>query len=671
MPSFRWLHLTDLHLGAPKQKALWTDNVLTDFLDDLARHRDRLGGMLDLVCFTGDLVFSGTKKEFEALDLWLQHLYKKFEQRGLGRPYFLAVPGNHDLVRPTDASAARALIDGFSDDRTLTVPPLVKAAFAPYVAFWKRLKLPRPELSHGIMPGDFATTIDCEGYQLGVVGLNSAALHLTGDDDLAGKMVLSEDQLSAVCGGDVGAWFKERHATLLLSHHPPAWLRERTRFETELSRPGRFVAHLCGHLHEPDVEEVSKGDGPPQRRWLGRSFFGLDKIRGEIQRSHGYRVGVLRFDGTENAGLSALPRAAHRREDGTFGFGREERSDYEGDAPQTAERRVPLAAPPPPLMNPQPAGTPYDPSWYIRRGQEERAQRMLEEGTPLLVLGPARYGKSYFIKHVAAALSRSGAFRCITVDCGGLSGTSDELLWEFALQLAGDDTGLQRALTKRWEEKQLPTKARLRKFLVQDILKPTSKKVLLVLDHTDRVLEHAGFSEVAELLRALLADEKYDARLRLVVAAATTRMAYDVAASALLDSLTLIELKDLSREQIATLAARYGRFATSDIDGLIAHVAGHPNLLRSYFFEAVIRGSTLGKVIRDPAFSGQLVRRMRKMLSAPVADQAAVSRWAQGDPAPLAEKVSDWLRRTGLLTDDGARLRCEFYRQLFLPERGR
>ena len=78
--------------------------------------------------FTGDLVFSGTEKEFKALEVWLQRLYDKFEAQGLGKPAFLAVPGNHDLVRPTDAEAARALIDGFSDERTLAAHPLVQAA---------------------------------------------------------------------------------------------------------------------------------------------------------------------------------------------------------------------------------------------------------------------------------------------------------------------------------------------------------------------------------------------------------------------------------------------------------------------------------------------------------------------------------------------------------------
>ena len=39
---------------------------------------------------------------------------------------------------------------------------------------------------------------------------------------------------------------------LLMTHHPPTWLTTKAREELygEIAPPGRFVAHLYGHMHE-------------------------------------------------------------------------------------------------------------------------------------------------------------------------------------------------------------------------------------------------------------------------------------------------------------------------------------------------------------------------------------------------------------------------------------
>lgn len=668
MLTFRWLHLTDLHLGAPKHKALWTDNVLTGFMEDLSGLRTTLRGPLDLLCFTGDLVFSGAAHEFTALQEWLERLYEKLAQRGLGRPAFLAVPGNHDLTRPADAAAARALIDGLPVDQPLTIPPLVSDAFANYAAFWQALKLPRPALHHGLLPGDFATTIPCGGYQIGVIGLNSTALQLTGDEDLAGKLLLSEDQLSAVCDGDVGAWLAQRHLTLLLSHHPPAWLRERERFESELAPPGRFFLHLCGHLHEPESHESSRGDGPAQRRWLGRSFFGLDRIRGEVQRSHGYRVGELRFEGQE-ARLRSLPRWAQRREDGTFGFLPDSRFYFQHGAPYTPERTLALALPPPPLARPQAAGLHYDPDWYVPRGPEESARELLHQGKSLLVLGPAHFGKSHFIEAVTRPLVAEQAFWRLTVDCTTLALEPAALFRDFANALTEDDEARQDQVGRRWQSQGLTEKVRLRNFLVQDLLRPAPGPVLLVLENADAVLTNEAFQGLFELLRSLV--DNYQ-QLRLLVAAATSRIAFSFDTSALRDRLELIELKDLDRPQLEGLASRYGSFQAADLDALVAHAAGHPYLLRSYLYEAARRRAALQAVIADASFTEKLTGQMQSWLrDVPRNHQAAVARFADGEREPMAPELHNWLRRARFLSDDEKELRCALYRRLFQRIGGR
>ena len=107
MSKFTWLHLTDLHRGMKVQEHLWS-NVRDKFFDDLKRLHAQIGH-LDAVLFTGDLVRSGAADEFNQLSKLLDKLWEHFDKLGLN-PILLAVPGNHDLVRPsTKAPAVRLL----------------------------------------------------------------------------------------------------------------------------------------------------------------------------------------------------------------------------------------------------------------------------------------------------------------------------------------------------------------------------------------------------------------------------------------------------------------------------------------------------------------------------------------------------------------------------------
>ena len=100
---FGWLHLTDLHLGMDEQGSLLP--ALKDrFFEDLKSLHDKCGHW-DLVIFSGDLTQSGKAEEFQKVDDFLGQLWDRFQALGC-QPSFLAVPGNHDLMRPNAKSAA-------------------------------------------------------------------------------------------------------------------------------------------------------------------------------------------------------------------------------------------------------------------------------------------------------------------------------------------------------------------------------------------------------------------------------------------------------------------------------------------------------------------------------------------------------------------------------------
>src|SRR6266496_3398894 len=166
MVDFNWLHLTDLHLGMDGSRDLWP-NVEETFFDDLQYLVDKVGP-LDLVLFTGDLVQRGSIKEFEQVDRLLEKFWPEISKNG-SKPKLLAVPGNHDLVRPKKLEDPALLIlmklwndpdvqKPFWDNPQSAQRKLVDKAFANYMQWWQTTQVPKPDVysKEYMLPGDFS-----------------------------------------------------------------------------------------------------------------------------------------------------------------------------------------------------------------------------------------------------------------------------------------------------------------------------------------------------------------------------------------------------------------------------------------------------------------------------------------------------------------------------------
>lgn len=333
--SINWLHLTDLHQGLKDQDWLWP-SVKERFFEDLARLHGRAGPW-DLVLFTGDLTQRGTAEEFDRLTETLEEIWEHLAKLG-STPALVAVPGNHDLVRP-DARGPRGSVvkairqwhqdremrDDFWSRAGNEYRALVEEAFAPYMAWqlaWRRAH-PLPAgvvVRRGALPGDEALEVAKEGIRLALVGLNSAFLQFEGGD-YEGRLDLDARQINAVCGGDPAAWLRRSQAALLLTHHPVEWLEKEAQegFKERIAPPGRFVAHLFGHMHEPASTFTRVGGAAVQRRLQGASLFGLETWGdGRMERVHGYSAGRVEVQGTRGV-LRVWPRklatmaAGHRK----------------------------------------------------------------------------------------------------------------------------------------------------------------------------------------------------------------------------------------------------------------------------------------------------------------------------------------------------------------------
>jgi predicted phosphodiesterase len=267
MPVLRILHISDIHEEtgdrlepARRRRVLgdsWDDN-----LDDILAH-----GPLDLVCFTGDIAYSGKQPEYARAHAWLSRLMARV---GLAWDRLFLVPGNHDIDRGDASSAERAAwtrlrailprtapVDvarwlrggrappGLTDDQR----ERVLARRAAYDAF-VGTTLGRPELLPASSPHrrlGFRVPLTWGGPPVWIVGLDSA--WLAGDDQDAGALLLTDAQALALttdAEGDSLPGFR-----LALVHHPLDQLADHHHVRRLLAERVDLLLH--GHLHEPEV----------------------------------------------------------------------------------------------------------------------------------------------------------------------------------------------------------------------------------------------------------------------------------------------------------------------------------------------------------------------------------------------------------------------------------
>jgi predicted MPP superfamily phosphohydrolase len=318
--TFSWLHLTDLHLGMDEQSSLLP--ALKDrFFEDLKSLHERCGDW-DLVLFSGDLTQSGKVEEFQQLDIFLGQMWDRFREFGC-EPSFLAVPGNHDLVRPNAKSPEVKLLSKWADEPDVQSEfwsnpgspyrATVEAAFQNYRAWWDRAPH-KPAIRTGMLPGDFSATIEKEGARLGIVGLNSTFLQLTGGD-YTGRLAVDALQFKKACEDDGPQWVKRHRANVLVTHQPPDWLTPaaREQLRGEITGYGYFVVHLFGHMHEARYVSSAEGGADVCRASQGTSLFGLEYVSEgkKVDRRHGYAAGRIRIDGTTGS-YTLWPRKAFR-----------------------------------------------------------------------------------------------------------------------------------------------------------------------------------------------------------------------------------------------------------------------------------------------------------------------------------------------------------------------
>lgn len=611
MAAIRWLHLTDFHVGSASPTS-WP-SLRAKLEDDLTKTLGYTEGPLDLVLFTGDLVQRGAHEEYEKLDEILEHLWETFGRLG-SNPVLFAVPGNHDLVRPAEhLPAVRALLR-WKDEPELSeifwdptkgedYREILTAAFASYTEWMQgwRKRHPLPQwvrrCETGKLPGDFAATVEHNGIKFGIIGLNSAFLHLAKRTS-AGDLTLDPRQFYALCDNDPRAWAERHDVNVLMSHHPPEWLSDSgiDDYKNNIYQPGWFAAHLCGHLHVARAVERSIGGAQAERLFQGTALLGEMEWEGQDgkrnKRIVGY--GAARIERKENHfELRIWPRLMVPGADGRNKFAPD--SAYSLDDDRFAKWTLPgrsaslpyrTSASTKNLLAVEPAGRGYSPNWYVPppHDQERTILANLETpGTPIVLMAPPLLGKSTYLQRIVDRLREQDKQRArgglvLVLDLGALTEQAPDnieicmrelaelLVEQYATvmdrtQNIAIDT--ETWVNNAWDTPSQPER-KLRALLKKHILSQPHDRIVLVIDRFDRLGEKTASLPVARLLRYFSEEAQQGdadwAKIRIILATtgshALLRTRID-AVSELFSVMLTVRLEPFGLTQLEELRSRY------------------------------------------------------------------------------------------------------------------
>jgi predicted MPP superfamily phosphohydrolase len=308
---FRWVHISDIHMGHGDAAHGWDQRLVLDELKrDISRQlKAQPEPAVDAIFVTGDIAQTGAGRrpnEYTDAAAWLKGVG---EAAGVTPDKIFIVPGNHDVDRGADKDASvKALVTALRDGTKSLDDALANADDRARLA--KRMEK-YLEFARAFGPAGAADPmlwthrfVARSGLPVRLVGLNTALL--AADDQDQGRLRVGMTQL-----GQALTDLKENELVLALAHHPlrGGWVADEAEIDPYLKR--HVHALLTGHVHEADTEASRSGSGGSFLRLSAGSAHG-DKMPKGIPAGHGYSLGaVVRYqDNNKNdrASLWVTPR---------------------------------------------------------------------------------------------------------------------------------------------------------------------------------------------------------------------------------------------------------------------------------------------------------------------------------------------------------------------------
>lgn len=257
MATVTWLLLSDLHFKSGEEFEEFNREVVLEALWEDINEQVAAGLKPDFIIFSGDVAFHGRAEEYElAGERFFDPL---LEITGLSKDRLFVVPGNHDVdwdeIYPLIVPGMRNLL--INRDRVnqfLSSAQERDLAFCKFNAYAQFINTYfEGTLTFSTTEYFYTHTIGVQGYEVAILGLNSAWMSAYVKDDHGevtdqGNLLIGERQLKE-------ALDRVERADLRIAvlHHPIEWLHEIDRFGTQKQLSARCDLVLHGHWHRSQM----------------------------------------------------------------------------------------------------------------------------------------------------------------------------------------------------------------------------------------------------------------------------------------------------------------------------------------------------------------------------------------------------------------------------------
>jgi len=254
--KLRIAHLSDLHVQPkPNEDHFGQQRVVESLLTDLEAWNQE--APLDLIVFSGDLAFDGSKV---ALELGKEILLDPLGESFPDAPTIL-VPGNHDVDRSTidevDEIGLAAVLNNREAVQARLEDPTKAATARTRLRAWDEVSATwRPALDQEqVPPYGVSYRLSCNGLTVAIGAFDTAWRSQGGPGD-KGRLLVVVDSVAEFLNEHADADLK-----VVTFHHPLTWLAD---FDGEPAR--NVLEHhqalvLTGHEHnaDPKLETTTRG----------------------------------------------------------------------------------------------------------------------------------------------------------------------------------------------------------------------------------------------------------------------------------------------------------------------------------------------------------------------------------------------------------------------------
>ncbi|MEG0240253.1 MAG: metallophosphoesterase [Anaerorhabdus sp.] len=224
-----FLHISDIHIQLSTD---WSEERINKMVDTLNPYS--IGKIESVfICLTGDIAFSGFRRQYDTASIMLNYLISKVKERVSEDCHFFMVPGNHDLNYNTKE------ITNLSKEKNEAIKLSSYKHFANEF-FNRNEKINEFEQK----------LVDINGFTIEINLINTAFYSKIDEND-KGIHKLSQSTLNEL------RIDKKANMVITLMHHAPEWFADECKHELEKIIFSQNTLVFCGHEHNLSAKKIA------------------------------------------------------------------------------------------------------------------------------------------------------------------------------------------------------------------------------------------------------------------------------------------------------------------------------------------------------------------------------------------------------------------------------